>query len=168
MSSTPSIIDVLIVIDADTLIADYPGGTPANPMSVDQKLIYMMVRQDNGVFGEGTKELKIRAQTEDQLRWRETTTTLNSVYFGLMYKFFTLRGSELLSAPEALVATVKTPLPDPDNPLVPRTQEIKSYFWAATILQPGKTTYAFQFAILDRHNNPLGYYTWDPFISITE
>lgn len=164
----PSIIDLLIAIDAETLVASYPAGTAASPTSVEQPLIFMMVRQANAVFGEASKELKIRAQTEDQVRWRETTTTLNSSYFALMYKFFALRGTDLLSAPEPLVATVKVPLPDPANPLQPRTQEIKSYFWSSTILQPGETTYAFQFAVLDRHNTALGYYLWDPFIKISE
>jgi hypothetical protein len=165
--SLPAIVDVLIIIDAETLLAAYPAGTAAHPTSVDQPLIQLVVRQANGVFGEGTKELKLTAETEDVIRWRETTTSLDGRYTGMLYKFFALRGAALISPPQPLVATVRTPLPDPADPLHPTSQTIASYFWTTTVLSPGETTYAFQFAVMDRAGHALGYFSWDPFIKIT-
>lgn len=164
----PSIIDVLIVIDAETLVASYPPGAPGNPTSVDQPLIYLMVRQDDAVFGEGTKELKITAETEDVIRWRETTTSLDGAYTGMLYKFFALRGADLISPPVPLLAKVRTPLPNPADPLHPGSQELENYFWETTVLAAGETTYAFQFAVMDRAGRALGYFSWDPFIKISE
>jgi nematocidal protein AidA len=165
--SEQSIIDILIAIDAETIIASYPSGTAATPTSIDTPLIYMMVAQDDAVFGEGSKELKIRAKTLDVIRWRETTLALNGNYYGILYKFFALKGGELLSPPEPLMAAVQTPLPDPDDPLHPKIQTVNSYFWSTTVLMAGSTTYAFNFMVLDRSNNVLGYYFWDPFITIS-
>ena len=163
-----SIIDMLLVVDAETILASYPAGTPQQPQSIDLPLIYMTVRQGNAVYGQATKELKIKARSLDVLRWRETTLSLNSAYFGLLYRFCTIKGADLLSTPAALLAEVQTPLPDPLDPLHPRTQTIKSYFWSSTVLGSGSVTYAFYFMILDRDSNVKGYYYWDPFITISD
>lgn len=167
-NSAPSIIDVLIAVDADTLVGRYPPGTADAPTMVDQPLIYMMVRQANGDFGQASKELKILASTEDVIRWRATSLSLNGDYSAIFYQFFALRGDDLISPPTPLLATVKTPLPNPAAPLQPGSQTIRSYFWETTVLQPGETTYAFRFMICGRGGAPAGYFAWDPFIKISE
>jgi nematocidal protein AidA len=162
-----SIIDLLLVVDAETLLATYPAGTPDQPVSVDQPLIYMMVRQGDAVYGEGTKELKIKARTLDVLRWRSTTLALDGGYSSLLYRFFTLKGADLLSPPVPLLAEVKAPLPNPAAPLAPATQTIQSYFWTSTVLASGSVTYAFYFMIVGRDGDVRGYFYWDPFITIS-
>lgn len=162
-----SIIDMLLVIDAETILSVYPPGTADNPTSIDQPLIFMMVRTDAVVFGQASKELKIKAQTEDVLRWRQSTASSNSIYSGLLYKFLCLKGDKLISPPNPILVTVQTPLPNPANPTVPGIQTIQNYFWQSTVLAAGSLTYAFYFMIVDRHNNVKGYYYWDPFITIT-
>lgn len=162
------IIDLILVMDTAGLLAAYPPGSPEAPNSVDQPLIYMMVRQANAVFGEASKELKISARTGDILRWRASSLSLNSDSTAALYKFFALRGSDLLSPPAPLLAQIASPLPNPADPLHPGRQEIANAFWQSTILAPGNVTYAFQFMVLDRDNNPLGYFSWDPFITISD
>ena len=161
------IIDILMVIDADTIVAGYPPGTAAQPTSIDKPLIWLVVNQGNAVFGEGSKELKIKARTLDEVRWREATLSLNSASVGVLYKFFALRGDDLLSPPTPLLASVKTRLPNPADPTHPGSQVVQSYFWSTTVLQPGEVTYAFQFMIVDRDGAVQGYYAWDPFLAIT-
>jgi len=162
------IIDVLLVIDAETIVESYPPGTAVNPTSIDQPLIFMMVKTADAVFGQASKELKIKARTLDEVRWRETSLSLNSAYFGLIYGFFAIKGQGVFSTPEPLLAEVKTPLPNPADPIHPTTQTVQNYFWSATILNSGEATYAFNFMILDRDNAVQGYYFWDPFISVTD
>lgn len=164
----PAIINVLVVVDAEALVAGSPGGTSEKPTMIDGTLIYMMVRQDNGDFGEGTQELKILAKTQDVIRWRQETLSMNGDLYALPYAFLAVRGAGLISVPEPLLSTVQEPLPDPANPTVPGSQVVKSYFWTSTALTPGETTYAFKFAILDRHGSVMGFYAWDPFIKITD
>lgn len=166
--SIPSIIDILIVIDAEGLVGAYPPGTPTQPTMVDKPLIYMMVRQENADFGNGSDELKVVAQTEDVIRWRETSLSLNGDYSAVLYDFFALRGDDLISKPEPLIATVKVPLPNPAAPLSPGYQTTSNYFWTSTVLSPGETTYAFRFAVMDRQGAIQGYFAWDPFIKISD
>jgi len=160
-------VDVLVAVDAATMVASYPPGTPTAPTSIDKPLLFMIVRQANAVFGNAGKELKMTVAVGDTIRWRATSLSMNANEDVLLYKFFALRGETLLSPPQPLLATVSTPLPNPVDPLHPGSQSVKSYFWNTTVLQAGSVTYAFHLAVSDRHGAMLGYYYWDPFITIT-
>lgn len=167
--SSPKIIDILMTVDAETIMKNYGPGTAVSPTSIDESMIYLIVRSENGVFGEGSGELKVKAHTLDTLRWRETTLTLNAAYSAILYQYQAMGGQkEILSTPEPVVAEVQTPLPDPDDPLHPKTQTMNNYFWNAQAVSTGEVTYAFSFMIVDRNNVVQGYYSWDPFIQVTE
>jgi hypothetical protein len=168
MADDGNIIDVLIAVDAESLVANLAPGSASAPTPVTSDAIYMMVRSGNAVFGQGSKELKLSARTLDVIRWRMTSLSFNAGYFGLLYKFFALSGNPLISTPEPLLAQVNAPLPDPAHPTVPRTQTLQTYFWNCNVLAQGEVTYAFQFMICDRAGQPCGYYFWDPFIAITD
>lgn len=60
------------------------------------------------------------------------------------------------------------PLPNPQNPQQPGSQTIQSYYWSCNVNQPGSVTYHFQFGIYGSDSTPLGYYQWNPFITITQ
>ena len=167
-NSNENIVDILIVIDADTLVENYPTGTKTNPTVVPAPLIYLIANSKFVDFGQASKELKIAVNSLDEIRWRSTTTSMNSNYFSLLYDFKLVNGNPIISTPIPLLAEVKTPLPNIQNPLQPKIQTVESYFWSSTALSKGEITYTFYFMILDRHNNPLGYYYWDPFIKISD
>lgn len=168
LSNTPQIIDILMAVDADSIVSSYPPGTSSRPTSIDETMIYLIVRQENGVFGEGTGELKVTARTLDTLRWRETSLSANATFSAILYQYEPVGGkTDILSDPMPIVAEVKTPLPDPGDLLHPTTQTINSYFWSAQAIAEGEITYAFNFMIIDRDNLVQGYYTWDPFIQVT-
>jgi nematocidal protein AidA len=158
-------IDVLVTFDAETIYHNYGGNTDSgNPVSVSNDLIYMVTAQDDALNGNGGGELTIYAQTEDTIRWREATPSPD--YSAILYRF-TTDSTGLITPPVALEAPVTVPLPDPDNPTVPLTQTIQDYFWNSTVIAPGSVTYHFAFMLVSRHGDVLGYYQWDPFISIT-
>lgn len=163
-----NIVDILMVIDAETLIQQYPKGTADNPTVVPAPLIYLIADSSFVDFGQASKELKIAIKSLDEIRWRSTTTSMNSDYFSLLYKFELKDGDPIISTPTPLLAEVQTPLPNMENPLQPKTQTIENYFWTSTALSQGEMTYTFYFMVLDRNNNPLGYYFWDPFIKISD
>ncbi|MBI9050756.1 MAG: inclusion body family protein [Anaerolineaceae bacterium] len=170
MSDNEEIIDVLVAVDADTIVSKYGTNTdPNSPVQItDPTLIFMITKQADAVNGNAGNELTIGAKTLDTIRWRETTLSLNAAYFALLYKFEAGAGGNLISPPIPLEADVETPLPDPANPTVPKKQTIKSFFWNSTVLEPGSVTYHFNFMILDRNGDVQGYYWWDPFIKITD
>lgn len=163
----PKIIDILIAVDGETMSNTLAPGTADKPTAVPDPLIFMIVKNDEAVFGQASKELKIKAATEDVIRWRGTSLSLNSNYEVLLYKYLVLRGEALLSPPTPLIVEVTTPLPNPSAPTKPKSQTRKHHFWQATVLSPGEVTYAFYMMILDRNSTVLGYYYWDPFISIS-
>lgn len=170
MSTEQEIIDVLIAVDTETIISKFGTNTdPDKPVQVtDSSLIFMITKSDDAVTGNAGSELKIGAKTLDTIRWRETSLSLNAIYSALLYKFVPTAGGDLISPPIPLLAQVQTPLPDPSNPTIPKTQTIESYFWDSTVLSPGNVTYHFNFMIIDRSGNVQGYYWWDPFIQITD
>ncbi len=163
-------IDVLIIFDTETIIEKYGKNTDSNnPTQITQQdLIYMVTKQGNAVSGEAGNELKVAAKTMDEIRWHETTLSLNADAEAILYKFIATQGQDLISTPEAFLATVKTPLPNPADPQKPTMQEVQTYFWNSIILKPGQVTYHFQFMIVDRDGTVQGYYWWDPYIQITD
>ena len=168
MTGNENIVDILMVMDVETLIQNYPGGTAANPNVVPAPLIYLITDSAYVDFGQASKELKISMKSLDEIRWRSTTTSLNSDYFSLLYQFKLVQGDNIISTPVPVLSEVATPLPDPSNPTQPKTQTVQNYFWTSTALAQGEATYTFYFMILDRNNTPLGYYFWDPFIKISD
>jgi len=165
---TPQIIDILMAVDAETIVKSYSAGTPTSPTSIDESMVYLIIRKENGVFGEGTGELKVTARIMDTLRWREATLTLNATYSAILYQYQAVGGEkDILSTPVSVVAEVKTPLPNPGDLLHPSTQTVNSYFWTAQAIAQGEVTYSFSFMIVDRDNVVQGYYSWDPFIQVT-
>lgn len=166
-NSGQSIVDILMVVDAETLIQQYPAGTADNPTVVPAPLIYLIADSKYVDFGQASKELKIAISSLDEIRWRSTTASLNSNYFCMLYDFKLMDGTPIMSTPTPLLSEVEVPLPNMDNPLAPKTQTVENYFWNATALSQGEITYTFYFMILDRNNTPLGYYFWDPFIKIS-
>ena len=166
-----STIDVLIAVDAESIVSKYgKNNDPNNPTFIPygSQLIFMITKRDNVLSGQGGSELKIQANTLDTIRWRQTTLSLNAENDAILYQFVPSRGGNLIAPPRPEIATVKTALPDPNDPTSPNFQTIQNYFWNTTAEKPGNVTYSFRFAIVDRHDNILGYYSWDPFIEISD
>lgn len=163
-------INVLVSFDAETILQKYPNSNDSeNPTSVGSGLIYMLVRQENALSGNAGDALRISADVDDTIRWRETTFSMDTKYSAILYKFVAAGGADLIDTPRPLTSQVTVPLPDKNDPLHPRTQKIQSYFWNTTVLATGDVTYHFYFMIVQHHGDqvtPLGYYQWDPWIHI--
>jgi len=164
--SISAILDLLVLVDGETVATTLPPGMAENPTSVPTPLIYMIANSDRVDFGQASKELKITASTGDVIRWSAASLSLNSAYQVSLYKFHPVRGADLISTPAPLVIEATMPLPNPQDPAKPGTQTRKYSFWQTTVLEPGELTYAFNLMIMNRSGKQLGYYYWDPFISI--
>jgi len=107
-------------------------------------------------------------RVNDIIRWRETSLTAGSDQQILLYEFVsTDPTSQLITKPEASVTHPTVPFPDSNNPTKPVPTKISDFFWQCTVKNEGKVTYHFKFMVTDRDCNVLGYYQWDPFITIT-
>lgn len=161
-------IDVLITIDAKEIIANLHGNSdPKSPVNA-HAYVHMDVQQSDAESGQGTAELTVSATVGDTIRWRETTLSLNFEYTGILYEFHPWEGSELITKPAPLILTQQEPLPKPGDPLNPDKQTVKNYVWQSTAQESGKVTYTFNFMIIDKHFNKIGYYSWDPYIDIKD
>ena len=162
-----STIDILVAFDAQGIVEAYGGNNNSGaPVQIDSsKYIFMVTNQQSVMSGEGGSELRIHAQTEDTIRWREVTPGPD--FESILYEFKATQGDGLISDPQPLLSTVTVPLPNPKVPTQPNTQTIKDYFWNSVVQDQGDVTYHFSFMIVDRGGDVRGYYWWDPFIHIT-
>jgi hypothetical protein len=162
-------IDVLIAFDAVSIAKRYPNASrnPDAPTRVDGSLIYMTTRHDR-IVGTSGAELNFRANPKDIIRWRETTLSLNSEYSALLYKY--VSNSPLLD--DVRIRTGKGTYPIPKKGAVGRpefeTQVYRDHYWEADVSDTGQVVYSFYFQVLDVDRNVVGYFQWDPYITIEE
>lgn len=171
MTDSIQVIDVLIVVDTETVLAKYgAGGSVGHPYSVDERLIWAVAKKDSVVFANATGELKLRAQTEDIIRWRATGLSLNSEDSVILYAFAVKKqsGPGLIRKPRANLVELKTPLPQENDPAKPAMQTVQDYFWQTTVQRSGHEIYTFNFMIVHRDGTVRGHFTWDPTITISE
>lgn len=174
-------IDILCAIDAQTILENYPSPSndPNNPTSINNDLVYMTVKQGSAVTGNGTGELNVQATIGDSLRWRETTLSVNFENSVQFYNFVS-SSQNLITLPPDLVggvqadgslSTVDEAMPKHVSgapPWLPTSvNPTPFHFWQSTTESQGSVTYHWQFLIADRTGTVLGYFQWDPFITIS-
>lgn len=166
MSSATQTPDILMAFDAEAIIAKGTG-TPDSPIYAGTENIYMITRKGNVVSGNAGGELRIQVAVGDNIRWRSTSLSGNFDYDVLLYKFeSTDPNNDLMSEPTSMSGTIHEPVPNKHDPLHPTSQLVTNYYWQAVTEQTGSITYHFHFMITDRNGKVLGYYMWDPFITI--
>jgi hypothetical protein len=169
MSAT---IDVLVVFDAATILANHPNPSQnsGSPTPVGDG-IFMIVDAAHAAGDQAGTELTVNAETGDTIRWRESTLA-STDYEALLYGFASEQRPNtpqqpLITTPTPILITVTEPFPNPATPAVPQTQTVQDYFWNCTVENAGSLTYQFQFMLISREGAVQGYFTWDPFINIT-
>ena len=178
MADTNSNIDVLVAIDSDTILSVYGNGgsSPSSPKPVDNSYIYMIVAQDDALSGNAGGELNISASNGDNIRWRETTLSMN-FNTSVVFAEFSTQQTSLITSPELVggfppdgdVETELEPQPVQGTPPWSAKETSTPYhFWQATAESPGTVTYHWVFQIFNSDGTSAGYYSWDPFITITD
>lgn len=168
------IIDTIMVFDAKSIIQDYPNPSQDsnNPTFINAKYIYMVTKADDALNGNAGGELNIKAKTGDILRWRETTVSMDKDYSAICYAFVPTAGGGLITTPEAQEIKVTIDIPNPDAaptggwPIAVKTEKVDDFYWQCTAKDEGQLTYHFRFMILDDDENLVGYFHWDPFVTI--
>ncbi|MDH6705453.1 hypothetical protein P3T27_002163 [Kitasatospora sp. MAA19] len=167
--SGPEIINALIAFNADDILTDYPpqGTTPENPktVSADDKYIYMMVKQAN-IIGSSGANLNLQAEVGDVIRWRETSFSFDANYSVLLYKYVGT-DDNLISPPHHLTPDSNLPyLTGQAGDPAFKSQTVTGHYWTADVLKKGRENYHFSFEIINREGRALGYYSWDPALTI--
>lgn len=166
-------IDILVVVDAQTLAETKPGGSAGSPInlgawSTSDAYVYMIAKNSYVISQQAKSELNVSANSGDIIRWTITSPTRGQTYNTLLYGF-TTDSPDSLTPPQMLDVTLNLYMPENVNdPTGPRKKvRYEDYLWQAVILKPGvKITYHWSFMVIDNNNNVKGYYNWDPFITV--
>jgi hypothetical protein len=171
----PRQIECLIAIDANTLSKEIQPGTAERPVQLTKaqadKYIVMMAPPEFMRVKQYDSNLQLAAVTDDQIRWR--CSPFAPLRAGaLLTKFNFVKGASLLSKPH-LVPVEKYTLVQlhEDEPMRFEAQLYTDSRWEATCKTAGEAWYNFTFATVEpgsqQGTKVLGYYFWDPAISIS-
>ncbi|TDC23298.1 nematocidal protein AidA [Streptomyces sp. 8K308] len=166
-------INVLIAFDASSIKRDIsnPSKNPDQPTSVGSQYIYMTTRHDHVVNSSSGANLDFEANPGDTIRWRETTLSLNADYSALLYAYVSSDPDhKLLEDPRVSIVEGSFPIPKEGvggKPDYDR-QSYNDHFWTALVKKSDASgiTYHFSFQIHDDEGNLVGYFKWDPHITI--
>jgi len=169
----PNIVDVLIAVDCESVLAQYgENNAPTNPPMMEYEHIYMVIRNGNDLVWNGadynkSPYLYLKVSEEDDLsatsiRWRMESISMGMGYKAFLTNFTLYDGVDVITQPECREIRTKSFLPDKSNPDQLIAQEVVDPFWESTVLRPGYVAYFFYLAIVDHMGKIRGYYRNDP------
>jgi nematocidal protein AidA len=179
MASTDKFIDILTVVDGKSLWQDYKSrpGTLQNPTPLGysaSKYIYMLVRRSEANNGaEAQPELNVAVKTGDTVRFRSISLTGNTSYGTLIYRFdfySANAGQSLILTPTPNIQTKNVPTLNIGGDGKPDfgSQSYQDFFFSTLAEKEGQVTYELCIMLTDNQGNKLGYFTWDPYLTITK
>jgi len=178
-------VDILVAIDCDQIIEDYGGQDDAHKPSTEplkptqlsdpKKYIYMITKSSDVISGNAGDALNIKVKVGDVIRWRETSLTADFDSSTVFANFvgYTSANDGRISDPRPEVDDKMEPQPVEGAP--PWKIAMKStpyHYWQCEVKHkkegpdPGKVTYHWIFQIFDPDGKSLGYFAWDPWITI--
>jgi hypothetical protein len=187
MKGTMRIVDILVAIDCDQIVEDYKNQDDAHKRSTDpakptqladsKKYIYMITKSSDVLSGNAGDALNVRVNLGDIIRWRETSLTNDFDYSAVFTQFIALPSSTgRITAPAPVggvsgdeVFAKKEPEPIQGTAPWKASMQLTPYhYWQCSTERPGTVTYHWVFQILDTKGQSLGYFAWDPWITIAE
>ncbi|HHG84278.1 MAG TPA: hypothetical protein ENJ82_05970 [Bacteroidetes bacterium] len=164
-------IPIMIVFDGETIQEKAgTGGSMDHPISlggIQGNCIYMMAQNNYVVSDQAGAELNISAEPEDIVQWRATSIDRTN-YSPILVEFDVSSGSQYISTAVDTLPTLYYYLSKDANNPDSGTQQASGLesIWQATVLNTGSVTYHWTLKLMDREGNVIGYYNWDPFITI--
>jgi nematocidal protein AidA len=159
--------DVLAIVDAATLLSEYPDASKDadTPTPIDGRYIYVLSPGDAGQVGRNDSQLFAGLSVGDDLHLRETALALRAEVSVLFIRF-ALNDAGIVSPIEAQIRDFDALIPNFDDLLQPMPQSMKDHFWHSKVLAAGKTTCTADLAVLDRDGAVLGYFRWEVSVEI--
>lgn len=174
-----SLINILVTVDgaalasqvADGSISAGSQGSPTGLGAWQSSDVYIaMISQHSFTVNDGGgSELSIQANAGDSIRWTMQTFDGNTDYTAYLYNgnfnpsgnitplnYFNMKTSEYLP-------------PGTDPTAAPALEHNFTYAVMGTVIQPGgQTQYTLSFVLVNNNNGQIiGYFTWDPFINVS-
>ncbi|EWY38514.1 hypothetical protein N825_13360 [Skermanella stibiiresistens SB22] len=186
-----STINIVIVFDTQSIIGAYgsPSQTSSSPTPIGHQYTYMVTQPGYVVPAtsstpttQATGNLNILADTGDIIQWTACALSGDLQTYVIPYAIspFSSTGSPnptvVTSTPVPLLITESSPypvlpFPSSGNPSC-KLQTLQNYLLQATVSNYGTETYGISFMILQQQQGgtitTLGYYNWDPTITVTQ
>jgi len=179
--STYNIVDVLTAFDVEKILGYQKPGTqlsqdPMNPTLLPNNGyddVYMVTTDRNVISGQAGSDLKMQAEVNDIIRWRTISLTDVADYKCFIHTFkfigYTAPEKAPLSTPifEHTFPTEPDPAPGWPNGGV-QERPSSDFYWQATARRKGSASYTFVVAVYQRSGKLVGYFQWDPSITILD
>jgi len=177
LKSSAEQINILVVIDTDYLIKNYPNPSkdPAKPTGTDhnsQRMICYSPR--GGVSGQGTADLEFSANVGDLVSFTGTSIYANSDSAVIVYGIRYWKGDQVFNNfVTNLITRNRAVMPDPSKPngVPPTLQKISFASYDSKVRSGGTENFYVDIAVYklasDGQTQELfGYFYWDPKIKV--
>jgi len=171
-NATGKIINIMITIDTDRLLKDYPHPSKDSnrPTGIAHNYGFMVATGTKVNSGQGTGDLNIQANVGDVVRVWAASASNNFDEAVLVYKLQRFSGEEVFNSFHCESFERNVPIPGGDAVLPEVVKTDNFWFYGASIRKAGKEGYNVTFAVYTRGEDgsikPYGYYSWDPEIVV--
>ncbi|WP_299999510.1 inclusion body family protein [uncultured Cedecea sp.] len=172
--SSNKIINILVVIDTDSVINDFKGKYVSKdytkPTSISHNYSYMVTTSAHSISGSGTADLNIKANVGDVIRWTGISESGNFDSSVLIYGVPKFKGDNVFVDPTFKSFSKRSMTPKQGGPFPVTFRDQINWFLQADIHQTGKEHYNIQFGVYYRptggEQELFGYFYWDPTITV--
>lgn len=169
-------INVMIVIDTDYVKSHYPNPSQKsdNPTPIDHKSQFMVCTDPRGIIsGQGTADLNFKALPGDNVSFRGTSIYGNSDDAVIVYGISPWNGVDVFNSFRTdKVERQGAAVPDINSPNGIPEKKIKADFisYDSKVQKKGTENFHVKFGLYTCNDgetqNLLGYYQWDPTITV--
>lgn len=173
-------IDILCVVDANFLVANVTPGTLSNPTSIgsyasSDTYIFMIADGQYASNNQGQSELTVSASVGDTLRWTITDPSTGLIgdqqshsYSCILYGFSSGTANGVITTPACNSTPALMYYNSTIDPATPAAAAYMCAAWTSSVIATGSVQYSWNFQVIDNTSgNVVGYYCWDPFISVS-
>ncbi|MFJ7793240.1 AidA/PixA family protein [Pseudomonas sp. NPDC096950] len=165
-SSVAAANNVLLVVDAESLLAKYP--TPSleaeNPTTISDGFIFVASGIDNV---KNDSKLTLTTNNGKTLHIRGRTVSLIAEHSVVFYDM-TVGDSQVLSPPTLQVnSDLTVPAPDPENPTQPGSHQADDHYWECAHLSPGVAACELSFMLVNQSCEVVGYFSWEVEVTLS-
>lgn len=174
-----SLINILINVDGSKLAQQVGDGSisagsqssPTNLGSYTSSNVYIAMVAQNSVASnnQGQSELTVTANSGDSLRWSMQTFDGNADYTAFLYQG-TFNPNQSITPLNYFNMHTSTYLPAGTQPTTGAILfHNNTYVAMGTVIEPGKQIqYTLAFELINNSTGQtIGFFTWDPFISVS-
>lgn len=168
-STVDSAQNVLLIVDAESLLAHYPTPSqdPANPTDIADGFIFFATGNNSKEIVTNDSATKVLVVMDRDVHFRVRSVSLIAEHSVVACRM-TVDDSSVLTVPKLEIHTGLTvPAPNPESPAVPGSRKADDHFWACTPKTPGTAQCGLMFMLVNQQCEVAGYFQWQVGVELT-